>query len=562
MIQHIYIKDFVLIHELDITLSDGFTSITGETGAGKSILIGAISLILGARADSRTVREGCQKAIVEAECDLSGIEGMEQIFKDNDLDYSQVCVLRRELTIAGKSRAFVNDSPVPISVLKQISGYLVDIHSQHDNMLIGDEDFQRSVIDTLADNAQIRTEYVDAYSTYHEAMRALKEEREFVAQQKKEEDYISFQYQQLEDARLATGEMTELENRLAMAQHAQEISEVLHGLSAFVSDSTTEYSVLEQIGIVCKQLSRVATHYAPIQSLHDRLESLRIELNDIVSEASDMAGATDVDPSELPMVESRLDLLQSLMVKHGVTDADELIPLRDQYGERLQRITHSDERLRALEDEVKAKYQNARERAERLTQSRKVASEALLPGLHELMSELGIAGASFRVAITPLDDLAPHGGDAISFLLATNKKTVLQPISEIASGGEISRFMLALKTILAEKAVLPTVIFDEIDTGVSGEVAEKLGRVMSRLSKSLQVLTITHLPQIAAMAEHQLVVSKSDSTEGYHTTISAVEGEERVHEIANMLSGARITDAAVSHARILLNPHTEDNKNK
>lgn len=555
MIQHLHIKDFVLIQELDVALSGGFTAITGETGAGKSMLIGAISLILGARADSRTVREGCTKAIVEAECDVEGIEGMRQLFADNDLDYSPSCILRRELTSTGKSRAFVNDSPVSLGVLKQVGSYLVDIHSQHNNMLIGDPKFQMSIIDTLADNRALREEYAIAYDAYHDALWQLKEEQEYVARQKKEEDYISFQYRQLEEANLKRGEMIDLENRLAVAQHAQEIAEALHAVTSFVEDESSDGGVIERVGSVCRQLSKVSVHYSPVRDLYDRLESLRIELGDIVSEADALSDTTEVDPDELPAVEFRLDLLQNLMVKHGVTDTDELISLRDQYADNLMRITHSDERLMELEKAVAETQKRAQAVADMLTDSREKAAQALLPDLHVLMDELGIAGATFRVDIAPLSQLTPNGVDSIQFLLATNKKTTLQPISEIASGGEISRFMLALKTILAERAVLPTVIFDEIDTGVGGEIAEKLGRVMSRLSRSLQVLTITHLPQIAAMADHQLVVFKADGDEGFRTHLRPVDGEDRVHEIAGMLSGARLTDAAVANARALLQSH-------
>lgn len=558
MIQHLYIKDFVLIHELDIDLSNGFTSITGETGAGKSILIGAIGLILGARADSRTVREDCPKAIVEAECDLSGIEGMEQLFVDNDLDYTPVSTLRRELTSAGKSRAFVNDSPVSLTLLRQVGAYLVDIHSQHNNMLIGEPDFQMSVVDTLADTRSLKGEYREAYTAYHAALRALREEEEYVMRQRKEEDYISFQYRQLDEAHLRPGELSELEDRLSGARHAHEISDALHGLTSLVSTESDDSGVVERLGEVSRRLSRVSEHYSPVRTLHERLESLRIELDDLISEAVDMTDATDVNLDELPAVEARLDLLQDLMVKHGVADADQLITLRDRYADTLSRITHSEERRAELSKEVELRHHAAQTLAARLTEERQKAADSLLPHLHILMDELGIAGATFRIELTPLAELSPDGADGIQFLLATNKKTTLRPISEIASGGEISRFMLALKTILAERATLPTVIFDEIDTGVSGEVAEKLGRVMHRLSRSLQVLTITHLPQIAAMADHQLVVSKSDGDDGMQTQISPVEGEVRIRELAGMLSGARLTEAAIANARALLQTHHHD----
>lgn len=560
MIKRLYIKNFILIKEISLDLLDGFSAITGETGAGKSILVGAIGLILGSRADSKSVREGATKAIIEAEFLTDGIEGLKELFESEALDYDSTCILRREVLSSGKSRAFVNDTPVTLSTLRAIGERLVDIHSQHHNMLIGEEVYQMGVLDTLANNANLLHRYSAAYEEYCAALRQLKSETKRLEEQKKEEDYLTFQYKQLDDAHLKSGEWTQLEERQAMATHGQEINEALRFLASFDSAATEEQpSISEQISSAVKMLDRVSEHYSQAAELHERLSSLSVELSDIIREADSLLDGVDVDPQELEQLEARLDLLQGLLFKHNLTEFDELIALRERYAAQLAEISDSDYHLNELEKEVNERKQEALSLAKSLSESREKAAEDMLPILHELMKELGIAGATFKVERTDLPQLDEFGIDRIQFLFATNKQTTLQPIKEIASGGEISRFMLALKSIIAAHRVLPTVIFDEIDTGVSGEVAEKLGRVMKRLSRHIQVLSITHLPQIAALADHQLVVAKVEETDGYVTGIKEVRGEERVKELASMLSGAELTDAAMANAKELL---TKNNKVK
>lgn len=551
MIQHLYIKDYVLIRELSLDLAAGFTAITGETGAGKSILIGAIGLILGARADSKTIRQGAKKAVIEAECTIEKLPEMKAFFEDNDLDYSDIAILRRELTTRG-SRAFINDTPVTTGLLREVGERLVDIHSQHHNMLIGDTSFQLSVLDTLADNSKLLQSYHTAYEAYRQAQKNLKAEEELIEAQRREEDYMRFQLKQLDDAHLAEGELSDVESQLNAAEHVEGIISALSAVVAFGEDYSDTPGVGEQIAAASKQLIRESTHHAKVFKLSERLTSLQIELSDLISEADSLRGSIDLDPAEKKRLEERMDLLQSLMYKHNVTSDTELISLRDNYQAQLDRLTFSDENLKHLRTQVSLLYNRAKELAEKLHYKREKAGNDLLPELHRLMQELGIAGATFQVKIAQASSLSPCGIDEVSFLLATNKNTHLQPIREIASGGEVSRFMLALKTILAQKAVLPTVIFDEIDTGVSGEIAEKLGQVMLRLSQNLQVLSITHLPQIAALAEHQLVVEKKESSAGFWTEITPVEGEERVRRLAAMLSGSELTDAAMNNARELL----------
>lgn len=559
MITRLYIKDFILIKELKLQLRQGFTTITGETGAGKSILVGAIGLILGNRADTKSIREGANKAIIEADFDLTGIEGLESLFDAYDLDFEPVCKLRRELTATGKSRAFVNDTPVTTTSLKAIGEHLADIHSQHHNMLIGDPLYQMSILDELADNLSLRQEYKEAYEAYLRALQKLKAERERIEEQAKEQEFIAFQLEQLDQAELQSGELALLEVRQSLAQHTTEIKDALNMITSFSdSDDMDLPGVLTQIHAATRKLSQAAAHYSQVEELYQRMNSLELELTDIVRESAVMLDDIDLDPSELERIEARIDTLQGLLYKFKVGDTDELISLRDNYRTMLEDISNSDEYLRELEQEVKTKLDLAVSLAKKLTQSRQNASKKLLPPLHELMQKLGIAGATFKIDLQPLSALSEQGADGIQFLFATNKKTQLQPIREIASGGEISRFMLALKTILAEHSVLPTVIFDEIDTGVSGEVAEKLGEVMQRLAQNIQVLSITHLPQIAALSAHQLVVRKTEEGNGYFTTIKSVEGEERVHELANMLTGAKMTDAALANARALL---SHNNKN-
>lgn len=553
MITKIYIKNFILIDELDLPLSPGFTAITGETGAGKSILIGAISMILGARADFKTLRPGADKAIIEAECDIQGIEGLEALFQEHNLDYAPLTTLRRELTSTGKSRAFINDTPVTTTLLRQVGEQLVDIHSQHHNMLIGESHYQMSVLDTLASNTPLLHQYQTLYTQYQNASKQLQEERTRIAEQKKEQDYLQFQYQQLLDANLRAGELPELEERYATARHSLEITEVLALLATF---NDAEYdqapSLLSQITQAIKGLESVAPHFSAARTMAERLTEVRIELNELIREAEHLSEGLELNPRQMEQLEERIDLLNNLLAKHHLETDTQLTQLRDHLAQQLSAIEHSDQHLQELEQQLQSLQEQATQKAEQLSQRRQTAAQSILPQIHPLMKELGIAGATFQVELTPLPQLTPSGKDQVQFLFATNKKTSLQPIREIASGGEISRFMLALKCILSEHALLPTVIFDEIDSGVSGEVAEKLGKVMARMGQHLQVLSITHLPQIAALAPHHLLVAKEEGNAEYTTHIRTLTHEERIEEIAAMLSGSKLTQAAKEHARTLL----------
>ncbi|MDO4771303.1 DNA repair protein RecN [Porphyromonas sp.] len=551
MIQHIYIKDFVLIEELSLELQPGFLSITGETGAGKSILIGAIGLVSGSRADSKAVREGAAKAIVEISCSMIQNEALLKLFEENDLDVGDTCTLRREVTSAGKSRAFVNDTPVTANVMKEVGGYLIDIHSQHHNMLIGDPKYQMFVVDTLAGTHALLSEYKQVYNLYKTSQKHLEEERQRIDQQRKEVDYIQFQYQQLADAHILPDEMEDLEERLAIAHNSQEITDALHTLSGLSERGESE-SPLDEIAMTVKRLNKVRDSYLPAAEMAERLEALRIELSDLSAQSADAVDSLSIDSNEIEALEQRADLLQSLLFKHNLKTTSELIALRDGYESFIQRIDDADGFLEQLEKDAATALVKAKKLAAELTTKRQSVSATLLPEIDKLIKELGIAGATFSIELLPTEDLTSNGADKVSFLFATNKQTSLRPIREIASGGEISRFMLALKTILASRAVLPTVIFDEIDTGVSGEVAGKLGKVMRTLSHSLQVLTITHLPQIAALSDHQYVVSKREEDTTFVTTIEEVVGESRVREIASMLSGADVTTAAMDNAKALL----------
>lgn len=551
MIQHIHIKDFVLIDELSLDLRPGFSSITGETGAGKSILIGAIGLVSGNRADSRAVREGAAKAIIEVVCSVENKEALKVLFDDNDLDFGEVCTLRREITSGGKSRAFINDTPVTTNLMKEVGGHLIDIHSQHHNMLIGEPAYQMGVVDTLAGTAGLLEEYKGAFSEYKSAQRKLEEERERIEKQRKDIDYIQFQYQQLDEAKIRPNEIEEIEERLALAHNAQDITEALSALVGLADRGNME-SPLDEIAMVAKKLGKITDSYTQAAEMAERLEAIRIELSDLTALGADAVESLSIDHSEVELLEQRADLLQSLLFKHNLKSTSELITLRDDYETQLQGIDDADDYILRLEKEVSLAFKKAKALADKLTQKRLSVSETLLPELEHLIKELGISGATFAIELTPAESLSYNGADKISFLFATNKQTSLRPIREIASGGEISRFMLALKTILAARAVLPTVIFDEIDTGVSGEVAGKLGKVMQTLSRNLQVITITHLPQIAALADHQYVVSKREEDTTFVTTIEECVGEERVNELAGMLSGAHVTEAAIQNARALL----------
>ncbi len=553
MIRHIYIKDYVLIEELSLDTDSGFLAITGETGAGKSILIGALGLVSGNRAESRAVREGSPKAIVELTCDIADTPALRDLFDTHELDYEPVCTLRREITSAGKSRAFINDTPVATSVMKAIGEHLIDIHSQHHNMLIGDPDFQMSVVDTLAGNTTLLEEYKAAYRNLLDARHRLEEERDRIASLTRDVDYIQFQYSQLVEAAIRPGELEDIEERLAMAHNAQGITEALTALLSLGAEEVSGTPApLDRISSTTKMLGKLSGSYPPAAQLYERLNTIRVELIDLSGEAESLLGSLSIDEGEIEALEARIDLLQSLLFKHKLKTSDELIALREEYATYLNGIDTADERIAELEREVQRADEEAHRLAQILTEKRREVSTTLLPDLDRAIKELGITGATFSIDLQPTEALTPLGGDKIAFLFATNKQTLLRPIREIASGGEISRFMLALKSILASRTVLPTVVFDEIDTGVSGEVASKLGEMMRALSRNLQVITITHLPQIAALADHQYVVSKREGDTSFVTSICKVEGESRVEELAGMLSGSEITAAAIENARSLL----------
>lgn len=557
MITHLHIKDFILIDLLEWDLREGFTSITGETGAGKSIIIGAIELILGGRADIRKMlRPTASKAVVEATFLLEEKIGLRPVFEQNDLDYGSTCILRREILRSGKSRAFVNDTPVSATLLKEIGDHLVDIHSQHHNRLIGDPDFQRSVIDMLSDNSSLRESYTESYTHYRDLSAQLAAEQERVRKEREEEDYITFQYKQLDSAHITMGEEAELRERLAMAEHATEISQLMQelaGLDAYSRDDDT--SVLSRIHTLAHDCKGLADTFPAAGEYGERLEAVYIELKDISNSAARRLDEIEIDPQELAQLQDRMNQLQSLIYKHNVSDGDELIKLRDKYKEQLDSITSAEDRIGELKQKVEKARQDASDLAEQLTKTREQGVKSFVPSLMDGIDELGIKGASFKVSLTKTKELTATGQDEVQFLIATNKQTTLLPINEIASGGEISRIMLALKAIIAEHQILPTIIFDEIDTGVSGRAADQLGRIMKRLSRHLQVLSITHLPQIAAQADQQVIVVKEEGKESYNTSLRPVEGEDRVQAIAIMLSGSTQTEAALDNARELLNNH-------
>lgn len=561
MLKRLEVKNYILIRELQLTFPSGFTSITGETGAGKSILIGAIGLILGNRADSKAIREGEKKAIIEAEFDIHGIADLEALFEETELDYDpSACILRREILASGKSRAFVNDTPVTLAILKAIGEQLVDIHSQHHNMLIGNLAYQMRVIDVLAKNEALRKAYQKAFSAYQESDKKLHSEEQRLQAARQEADYITFQLQQLEEAELKPNELAELEERQAIAKHAEEITEVLSFLGTlYHREAAGLPSLSEQLSSASRQLTRVAEHYHPAEGLIEQIEALRIELDDLTHEAGSLLDSMDSNSGELEQIEARIDIIQELLYKHHLTDSNELITLRDKYAQQVSEVNNSDHYLQELQQARGEALQKAETLAQQVTKSRQKVAKTLTPKLQKIVEELGVAGVSFQVAFTPLPRLTESGQDQIQFLFATNKQSHLQPIAEVASGGEISRFMLALKSIMAQHMTLPTIIFDEIDTGVSGMIAEKLGSVMQHLGTRLQVLSITHLPQIAAMAKSQLVVQKIETPreEGFETQIQEVRGEERIKEIADMLSGAERTEAALNNARTLLKQYQE-----
>ncbi len=550
MLRSLYIQNYTLIEKLDIDFSAGFSVITGETGAGKSIMLGAISLLLGQRADVKVIRQGAPKCTIEAHFDIEDYN-LQSFFEENELEYETECILRRELHSSGKSRAFINDTPVTLQQMKELGDYLIDIHSQHQNLLLNTEGFQLDMLDVLAHNS----ERLKAYQELYKGWKLLQQELEGLIAQadrnKSDEDYIRFQLQQLEEARLNEHEQEELEQESDMLNHAEEIKAGLYRIDALLS--ADEQGILTSLKEALGILSGLQKVYTPAAGLSERVQSIYIDLKDIAREVS--SGEEDVtfDPHRLEKVNERLNLLYSLQQKFRVDTVSELIQLTREYAEQLSSMTSCEERIKELELESERRYGRVKEHAALLTKSRTGSARKIEKEIISRLIPLGMPHVRFRVETGMRKEPGLHGEDTVKFLFSANKNSEMQPVASIASGGEIARVMLSIKAMMAGAVKLPTIIFDEIDTGVSGEIADRMADIMEEMGKQgRQVISITHLPQIAARGANHYKVYKRDNDTGTNSHIKHLDEQERIVEIAHMLSGANVTEAALNNARELL----------
>ena len=550
MLQQLYIHNFTLIDKLDIHFSSGFSVITGETGAGKSIILGAIGLLLGNRADARLVKAGTDKCIVEAHFDISRYD-MQQFFIDNDIDYEpDDCIMRRELRANGKSRAFINDTPVSLTTARELGEQLVDIHSQHQNLLLQKDDFQLSVVDIIANNSKELQQYRTTYREYSDTKAALKKLEEQIAANRANEDFLRYQAKELADANLVAGELTELEQEVETLSHTEDIKTALYSADEALSNDNV--GIISSCKSAISRLSTITEVYPPVRELADRLDSAYIELKDIAHDISSLADNVDYDPQRLEVASSRLDTLYSLQQKHHVETIEELIALRDNILHQLSHIDNADEELDALKAKVNELLAICTTKAKALTATRQKAAKKIEQQITDRLIALGMPNTRFEVRIEE-KPLSNDGADKPAFYFSANKNTPLQPVAQVASGGEIARVMLSLKAMISGAVKLPTIIFDEIDTGVSGRVAEMMAQIMKEMGDSnRQVISITHLPQIAALGSNHYKVEKTDTANGTTSTMRQLTPDERITELAQMLSGSNITDAAIQNARSLL----------
>lgn len=550
MLKSLFIQNFVLIDNLDIHFDQGFSVITGETGAGKSIILGALSLVLGQRADGKSIKQGADKCVIEAVFDVSKYQ-LESFFLDNDLEYdSESCILRRELYASGKSRAFVNDSPVSLAILKELGTKLIDIHSQHQNLLLGDNRFQLRVVDVMAENEILLILYKKEYTRYQGLRKELSNLKERAAQSKQEEDYIRFQLDQLEEANLQPDEQDELEQEQETLSHAEEIKSSLYRVSSCLDGE--EQGVVSLLKESLSSMDALERYFPRAKEIAERLRSAYIDLNDLASEMEGLIEDVEFNPDRLTWVNERLDTLYALQQKHRVSSVEELIVLRDQFRAQLADIDSFDEQIAALEKQVQNSYKELLQQASVLSEQRKIASVAFAQQLVEMVAPLGMPHTRFQVDVVPRKEPESDGMDEIRFMFSANKSMAIQPVAQTASGGEISRLMLCIKAMIAGFTALPTIIFDEVDTGVSGDIADKMGHIMQDLGSKMQVFAITHLPQIAAQGKAHYFVYKEDIQDRTVTRIRPLDKEERVREVARMLSGSALTEASLANAKDLL----------
>ena len=549
MIKLLHISNYALIDRLEIGFDDGLTIITGETGAGKSIILGALSLILGERADTKAIRDTSTKTVVEATFDITGYH-MEPFFKENDIDWDEKeCIVRRELSPSGRSRAFINDSPVALSLLRELATRLLDIHSQHSNMLLSQPTFQLSILDSIAGNATLLESYHSAYQQYREAVKRLDETEREMEQLRRNEDYIRFQVNQLQEMQLKPNEDQELEAQQNKLSNITGLKEALWNVSNLLDGE--EGSILQHLSTVAQRLTEAEGNLEDIKGMAERVGGAIIDLKDIARSVDATMESLNDDPAELNRVEERLSEIYSLMHKHNAGDVNELIAIERDYALQLTEIEHNDDIIEQLKAEVQSHKSSAMNIAAQLSDKRQQAAKRFGKELLAMATPLGMKNIAFDVDFSKTD-LKPHGTDAVEFMMAFNKNQKPMPVKDTASGGEISRVMLCIKTIIAHHMRLPSIIFDEVDTGVSGDVANKIGEMMAEIARNIQVIAITHLPQVAANGDHHLRVFKTDTDVETLTRVETLDDEEHVMEIARMLSGKDLNQAAIENAKSLI----------
>ena len=555
MLKQLYIRNFTLIDELDIKLYPGFSVITGETGAGKSIILGAIGLLLGNRADSKAIKSGKERCVIEAHFDLSRYD-MKGFFDDNDIDFdADDTIIRRELTSAGKSRAFINDTPDPLTKMRELGEQLVDIHSQHQNLLLQKEDFQLNVVDILAQDAEHIKAYQAVYQQYRSALSRMEQLKQELIKNRENEEFMRFQHKELDEAHLEPGELEQLEQESDILNHSEEIKSALYEADHSLSDD--EGSILQLLRNASYSISNIREIYPEVAELSDRLDSSYIELKDIAQEISSSLDRIDFDPARLEQLNTRLDQLNTLLQKFHVETVEELIETRDLLAQQLEHIDNGNEDIEILQKEVDQKLIKAMAAAHSLSSLRKKVAKSIETEMKNRLVPLGIPNVRFEIEFAE-KPLCRDGADKVSFLFSANRSTPLQPISQVASGGEIARVMLSLKAMISGAVKLPTIIFDEIDTGVSGKIAEKMAEIMTEMgNQNRQVISITHLPQIAAMGSHHYKVMKEETQTGTISQMRELTPEQRVEEIAQMLSGSDISQAALANAKELINKHAK-----
>ena len=545
MLNSLHIENYVLIKKLDLNFESGFSVITGQTGAGKSILLGALNLVLGARADLKSIKEGAEKCIIEAVFDIANYN-IRDFFEENDLDYSTECILRREVSASGKSRLFINDTPVNTSILRTLADQLIDIHSQHENLLLRDNNFQLGVLDITAKNQELLDNYKNLYKSHLQISKTIETLEEELSKGKEELDYLQFQFNQLEESKLVESEDTDIETELTILEHANDIK---HALLEAENTLSTDTGVLAMLKSIENTLSSVSKYSTYCEEIVSRVSSCTIELKDIASELYNESEKVDSDPERLEYLTERRDLIYSLCQKHRVKTVAELIEIRDELEQKISLIDNSDEEIEKLKQERDNIYKNLLAEADKISKRRRNQALEIEKSLVEQLAALGMPNTQVKFEITPHRAPISTGIDRVELLFSSNKNKSPQPIDKTASGGEISRVMLCLKYLLANSTSLPTLIFDEIDTGISGEAADLTAKMLKKMSANVQIISISHLPQIAAKASTHYFVEKSGESE---TTVTQLSAEERVTAIARMLSGSTLSDAAIKNAQALL----------